>query len=83
LKELATEAADSTISSSQRTLINIEQTELTGEIDKIANSTKFNGTALLDGTFAGTFQVRAYNSTNDQISVTKEDYHLSVKPKMK
>ncbi len=72
LKELATEAADSTISSDQRTLINNEQTELTGEIDKIANSTKFNGTSLLDGTFTGTFQVGAYNSTNDQIAVTIE-----------
>ncbi len=70
LKELATEAADSTISSSQRVLIDNEKTELLGEIDKIANSTKFNGTALLDGTFSGTFQVGAYNSTNDQIGVT-------------
>jgi len=70
LKELATEAADSTISSSQRTLIDNEKSELLGEIDKIANSTKFNGTVLLDGTFSGTFQVGAYNSSNDQIGVS-------------
>lgn len=70
LKELATQTADATISSDQRTLIENEKDEIVDVIDKIANSTKFNGTALLDGTFSGTFQVGAYNSVNDQIGVT-------------
>jgi len=70
LKELATQAADATISSDQRTLIDNEKSELLSEIDKIANSTKFNETALLDGTFSGTFQVGAGNNVNDQIGVT-------------
>jgi flagellin len=70
LKELATEAADASISSDQRQLIEAEKDEIVDEIDKIANSTKFNDTSLLDGTFSGTFQVGAANDVNDQIGVT-------------
>jgi flagellin len=51
LKELATQAASSNVGSSERTKINAEGNALISEIDRIANSTKYGSTALLDGTF--------------------------------
>jgi flagellin len=48
LKELATQAASAN-SSSNLTDINAEASKLTAEIDRIANSTTFQGTALLTG----------------------------------
>jgi flagellin len=47
-----------------------EFAQLQSEIDRIAATTTFAGQPLLDGTYAGTFQVGANNTTNDQITVT-------------
>jgi flagellin len=44
---------------------------LQSEIDQIANTTSFGQTNLLDGTFTGqTLQVGAFNSTNDQVTLS-------------
>lgn len=51
LKELATQAASANVGSTERTKINSEATQLTSEIDRIANSTKYGSTSLLDGNF--------------------------------
>ncbi|HLA29170.1 MAG TPA: flagellin [Syntrophales bacterium] len=51
LKELATQAASANVGSSERTKLNAEGNALVSEIDRIANSTKYGSTALLDGTF--------------------------------
>ena len=51
LKELATQAASANVGSSERTKIDAEADQLITEIDRIANSTKYGSTALLDGTF--------------------------------
>ncbi len=51
LKELATQAASANVGSTERGKINSEATALTNEIDRIANSTKYGSTALLDGNF--------------------------------
>lgn len=51
LKELATQASSANITATDREKINDEATKLTDEIDRIASSTKYNGTALIDGTF--------------------------------
>jgi flagellin len=42
--------------------------QLNKELDRIANTTSFGSTKLLDGNYKGTFQVGANNSTNDQIT---------------
>jgi flagellin len=47
LKELATQAADDTLNSSNRSAISAEGTALIAEISRIAQSTNFNGTALI------------------------------------
>lgn len=49
LRELATQAASDTISNVERSYANKEYTELVNEIDRIANSTEFNGRYLLKG----------------------------------
>ncbi len=50
MRELATQAASTAVSESDRAQIQAELDELTGEIDRIADSTKFNGISLLNGT---------------------------------
>ncbi len=51
LKELATQAASANVGSTERAKINSEGNALISEIDRIANSTKYGNTALLDGSF--------------------------------
>lgn len=50
MRELAVQSANGTLSTSDRTAIQSEVTELTGQIGDIANRTTFNGTKLIDGT---------------------------------
>ena len=54
LKELATQAASANVNSTDRTKINSEANALVNEIDRIANSTKYAGTTLLDGSYGVT-----------------------------
>ena len=78
LKELATQAASANVGSSERTKIDAEADQLITEIDRIANSTKYGSTALLDGTFGasqtGSLQADGTNfygiidDTNDNIA---------------
>jgi len=46
-----------------------EFAQLQSEIDRIASTTNFDSQNLLDGSYAGTFQVGANNTANDQITV--------------
>jgi flagellin len=43
--------------------------QLKDELDRIANTTQFDGKKLLDGNYQGTFQVGANNTSDDQITV--------------
>jgi flagellin len=52
LRELGVQAASDTIGPKERRYLNEEVQSLKDEIDRIANSTEFNGTYLLDGTGA-------------------------------
>ncbi|MBN1827764.1 MAG: flagellin [Deltaproteobacteria bacterium] len=51
LKELATQAASSNVGDASRAKINDEANFLIQEVDRIANSTAYSGTKLLDGSF--------------------------------
>lgn len=60
MREIAVQSANDTNTSSDRTSLQTEVTQLTEELDRIANSAQFNGKALLDGTFTSSnFQVGA------------------------
>jgi Flagellin and related hook-associated proteins len=49
IRELAVQAGNSTLSDSDRAMIQSEVSALTAEIDKISSNTHFNGVNLLDG----------------------------------
>ena len=60
IRELSVQSANATNSQSDRDALNAEVNQLVSEIDRVANQTNFNGTKLLDGSFAGAlFQVGA------------------------
>ena len=52
LKELAVQTASDTISNKERSYANKEYNQLVSEIDRIANTSEFNGIKLLKGEFA-------------------------------
>ncbi|OFZ54412.1 MAG: flagellin [Bdellovibrionales bacterium RIFOXYB1_FULL_37_110] len=62
LRELSIQAASDTVGDAERAFANIEFQQIKEELDRIAQSTEFNGTKLLDGT-GGTleFQVGIHN----------------------
>jgi flagellin len=60
VRELAVQSANATNSASDRAALNAEVSQLSSELDRIAKSTQFNGTNLLDGSFTSAqFQVGA------------------------
>jgi flagellin len=52
MRELAEQAATGTYTTLQREIINSEYQAMAAEIDRIANSTNFNGVKLLDGSMS-------------------------------
>ena len=64
VRELAVQAGNSTLSDSDRSMIQQEVTALTREIDKIASTTHFNGVNLLDG---------SKSEVNFQIGINEKD----------
>jgi flagellin len=71
MRELAMQAGSSGVGDTEREFIQSEVDQLVEELDRVANSTEFNGTALING--AGTtleFQVGIRDvDANDRISV--------------
>ncbi len=65
IRELAVQAANATNSADDRKVLQVEVSQLRDEIDRVAKTTSFNGTKLLDGSLAGaTFQVGAGSGEN-------------------
>ena len=65
LRELAVQAASDTIGPVERQFLNVEYDQLVSEVDRIADSTEFNGTQLLSGTGSVLdFQVGTRNDPN-------------------
>ncbi len=72
IRELAVQSINDTNSSSDRQALNSEVTQLIAEVNRVANSTQFNGQNVLDGSLSTiTFQVGA--NQNQTISVTGVD----------
>lgn len=71
MRELAVQAANGTNSVDDLSSIKEEMDARIAEIDRVANSTNFNGIALLEGTNATiSIQVGAGATTNDKIDIT-------------
>ncbi|BCO31082.1 flagellin [Thiohalobacter sp. COW1] len=68
IRELAIQSANATNSDSDRAALQTEVAELVEEINRVANTTTFNGVNLLDGSFsAQAFQVGA--NANQTVSI--------------
>ncbi len=74
IRELAVQAANGTNSDEDKQALQKEVQQLKDEITRVVDNTKFNGTALLDGT-SGTIsiQVGANATDNDKIDITLSD----------
>jgi len=71
VKEKATQAADYTLSSTQRTAINDQVSALLTEIDDIVTETTFNGDSLIDGGYGGAFHTG--EGSTDQLTIALGD----------
>jgi flagellin len=68
IRELSVQSANATNSDTDRDALQSEVDQLLKEIDRVANQTNFNGTNLLDGSFAGSlFQVGANSGQTIQV----------------
>jgi len=68
IRELSVQAANGTLSESDRQAIQQEVDGLTAEIDRIAESTEYNGRKLLDGSLDTVIQ--AGDGAEDQVRIT-------------
>ena len=76
LRELSIQSASDTLGESERKFTDLEFQQLSKELDRIANSTRFNGMSLLDGSVDNQldFQIGNLNDGfNDRISFQPED----------
>ncbi len=70
MRDLAVQAANGgSQDTNAKAAANTEFGQLNSELDRIANTTSFGSQKLLDGSYNGTFQVGANNSTDDRINL--------------
>jgi flagellin len=76
MRELAVQSANETNSASDRAALQGEVANLSSELDRIAQTTQFNGRNLLDGTFTyAQFQVGA--NANQTITATSANFRTN------
>jgi flagellin len=73
LSELASQSATGTVSDSQRSSLQQEFTALISEIDRVSNTTSFNGVNLLSAGTTVALQVGLDGTSNSRISFTTVD----------
>ena len=80
MREIVVQAADGSNSASDVAVLDVEFKEAASEVDRIVNSTEFNGKKLLDGTAGGTdssvtFQIGA--NAAQTLTVDFSDFNLA------
>ena len=75
--EVAEQAGNGTLSGPQQSALNQEFVALGSEVERIANTTTFNGQALLSGTPTLQFQIGLDSSSNSQITLSGVDGTLA------
>jgi len=74
LRELGIQSASDTVGETERAAMHEESTGIIAEVNRIANSTSFNGVNLLNGTSSSlAFQVGIKNTENDHIDFNVKD----------
>ncbi|MEE2986711.1 MAG: flagellin [Nitrospinota bacterium] len=77
LRELASQATTGTIGATERRTLQLEFTALRTELDRIAQTTEFNGRALLDGSLSRT--TRSLDHVNLQLGInSSEDSRINL-----
>ena len=69
MRELTIQSANDTNSTEDRASLQEEVTQLISEIDRIADTTEFNGTSLLNNSTALSFHVGSESSAADRIEI--------------
>ena len=77
VRELAVQSANASNSASDRQALQQEVSQLVAELDRIAQTTEFNGQKLLDGTF-GTSQFQVGANANQTIVAATANLRTSV-----
>lgn len=80
LRELASQSSTGTVGSTERQTIQLEFNSLRNEVDRISQSTTFNGQGLVDGSLASSvansshliLQIGINSSSNSQINLNSE-----------
>ena len=80
LRELASQSSTGTVGSTERQTIQLEFNSLRNEVDRITESTTFNGQGLIDGALASTIvsanqvvlQIGINSNANSQINLNEE-----------
>jgi len=73
MRELSMQSATGTLSTSDRTALQTEFSDLKSEIDRISDTVDFNGFKLMDGSLSATgvsLQVGINNTVNDRIQIS-------------
>ncbi len=70
LAELATASANGTLNDSQRGSLQQEANALVSELDRISQTTQFNGQQLLSGSFSSSIQAGTDGSSSSQVGVS-------------
>ncbi len=72
MRELSVQSRNGTVNTAQRGYLNDEFGQLRSELDRIVNTTEFNGVSLLDGDQATglSFQVGTGTSNDDRLTVS-------------
>jgi len=73
IRELAVQASSDTLGSDERGYANTEFSQLSAEIDRIANATTFNGVTLTSQSGSMYVQVGTKNTDNDRIGFSSLD----------
>ncbi len=76
VRELSVQSANATNSASDRQALQAEVGQLVGELDRISQTTEFNGTKLIDGSF-GTRQFQVGANANQTITATTANLRTS------
>ncbi|WP_209588848.1 flagellin [Massilia sp. BHUDP2] len=77
IRELAVQSSNASNSTSDRKALQTEVTQLTSELNRIANTTEFNGQKLLDGT-SGTSSFQVGANAGQLISMSGGNFSTSV-----
>lgn len=72
MRELSVQSRNGTVNDTQRGFLNDEFGQLRSELDRIAQTTEFNGVNLIDGTQAGgvAFQVGVGTTADDRLTLS-------------